>query len=260
MIESRVVVDRTGLFCLDRTMSDITAEFVATMMLVLLGNGVCANVNLKKTKGHDSGWIVIATGWGLAVAFAAYLANTVSGAHLNPAVSIAFAVLGEMTWTKAALYSAAQMGGAVTGAVLVWLAYLPHWKETDDVGAIRGSFCNSPAIPNPAANLTTEAIGTFVLMLGVLGILTDDNLTPHIKTAIGPALVGLIVWLIGLSLGGPTGYAINPARDLGPRIAHAFLPIPTRGDSEWKHAWIFVVGPIIGAVAAALFYKAVWGS
>lgn len=240
-------------------MTELTAEFVATMMLVLLGNGVCANVNLRKTYGHDSGWIVVATGWGLAVAFAAYLANTASGAHLNPAVSIAFAVIGEMEWDRAALYSLAQMGGAVTGAALVWLTYLPHWKETEDALAIRGCFCNTPAIPYTAANLMAEAIGTFALMLGVLGILTDDNLAPHIKTAVGPALVGMTVWLIGLSLGGATGYAINPARDLGPRIAHAMLPIANKGDSGWSYSWIPVVGPIIGAVAAGLFYKVAWG-
>jgi glycerol uptake facilitator protein len=240
-------------------MSETTAEFVATMMLVLFGNGVCANVNLKKTLGHDSGWIVIATGWGLAVAFAVYLANTTSGGHLNPAVSIALAAIGEITWAKAAWYAVAQLGGAVTGATLVWLTYLPHWKETDDALAIRGSFCNSPAIPHTVANLIAEAIGTFALMLGVLGILTDDNLAPHLKTAIGPALVGMIVWLIGLSLGGPTGYAINPARDLGPRIAHAILPIANKGDSGWGYSWIPVVGPIAGAVAAGFFYQWIWG-
>lgn len=240
-------------------MSPVVAEFVATMMLVLLGNGVCANVNLKKTLGHDSGWIVIATGWGLAVAFAVYLANHASGAHLNPAVTIALACIGELPWTDVGGYVAAQMTGAITGATLVWLTYLPHWKETVDTGAIRGSFCNTPAIPHTVGNLITEAIGTFVLMLGVLGILTDDNLTPELKNAIGPALVGMIVFLIGLAIGGPTGYAINPARDLGPRIAHAVLPIANKGDAGWNYSWIPVVGPIAGAIAAAFFYRAVWG-
>ena len=243
-------------------MSPVLAEFVGTMMLVLLGNGVCANVNLSKTKGHNSGWIVISTGWGLAVAFAVYMTNAYSGGHLNPAVTIGMAAIeaGGFSWSEVPGYIGGQMAGAIAGATLVWLAYLPHWKETEDQGSIQGSFCNSPAIPNTVGNLITEAIGTFVLMLGVLAILTPENLVPNsgFKEGLSPCLVGMMVWLIGLSLGGPTGYAINPARDLGPRIAHAILPIPTKGDSGWSYSWIPVVGPIVGAVIAAFFYQTVW--
>jgi glycerol uptake facilitator protein len=241
-------------------MSPFTAEFVGTMILVLLGNGVCANVNLSKTLGNNGGWIVIATGWGLAVAFAVYLVNTHSGAHLNPAVTLALAAIGKFGWDLVAVYLAAQMLGAIAGATLVWLAYLAHWKETSDTGAIRGSFCNTPAIPNTPANLITEIIGTFALVLGVLAILSPENLVPNtgFDTGFAPALVGLMVWSIGLSLGGPTGYAINPARDLGPRIAHAILPIAGKGDSGWSYAWIPVVGPILGGVIAAFFYQALW--
>lgn len=241
-------------------MSPVIAEFIGTAILVLLGNGVCANVNLKRTCGHNGGWIVITTGWALAVAFAVYLVNTHSGGHINPAVTIGLAAIGEFSWADVPGYLLAQMGGGIAGATLVWLTYLPHWKETDDAGAIRGSYCNSPAVPNTIANLMTEFIGTFILMLGVLAILTPANLVPNtgFKEGLQPLLVGLMVWSIGLSLGGPTGYAINPARDLGPRIAHAILPIANKGDSGWSYSWIPVVGPILGAVAAAYFYKALW--
>ncbi|MCP4782193.1 MAG: aquaporin family protein [Fuerstiella sp.] len=249
-------------------MSPYVAEFVGTMILVLLGNGVCANVNLTKTLGNDSGWIVIATGWGLAVAFAVYLVNAHSGAHLNPAVTIGLAVIGEFAWTEVGGYVwteiggyiAAQMVGAIAGATLVWLTYLPHWKATENPGNIRGCFCTAPAIPHTVGNLITEIIGTFVLMLGVLAILTPENLVPNtgFDKGFAPALVGLMVWSIGLSIGGPTGYAINPARDLGPRIAHAILPIAGKGDSGWNYSWIPVAGPIIGGVIGALFYQAVW--
>ncbi|MCA9049686.1 MAG: aquaporin family protein [Planctomycetaceae bacterium] len=241
-------------------MNPYTAEFIATTLLVLLGDGVCANVNLKRTCGNNSGWIVITTGWGLAVTFAVYLANAHSGAHLNPAVTVGLLAIQKISAADAAGYIAAQMAGGILGGVLVWLMYLPHWKETPDANAIRGSFCNSPAIPCVPANLVSEIIGTFVLMLGVLAILTPENLVPNtgLKEAFSPVLVGLMVWSIGLSLGGPTGYAINPARDLGPRIAHALLPIANKGDSGWDYAWIPVVGPIIGGVAAAFFYNAFW--
>ena len=241
-------------------MSPFVGEFVGTMILVLLGNGVCANVNLSKTLGNNSGWVVIATGWGLAVAFAVYLVNAHSGAHLNPAITIGLAVIGKFAWADVGGYIAAQMVGAIAGATLVWLTYLPHWKETGDPGSIRGSFCNTPAIPHTVGNLVTEIIGTFVLVLGVLAILTPENLVPNtgFEEGLAPALVGLMVWSIGLSLGGPTGYAINPARDLGPRIAHAILPIAGKGDSGWNYSWIPVVGPIVGGIIGALFYQMVW--
>lgn len=241
-------------------MSPMLAEFIGTMLLVLLGNGVCANVNLTRTLGNSSGWIVITIGWGLSVAFAVYLVNAFSGAHLNPAVTVGLAAIGKFAWADAVGYMGAQVVGAIAGATLVWLAYLPHWKETSDAGNIRGSFCTGPAIAHTAANVFAEAIGTFVLMLGVLAILTPENLIPNsgFKEGMAPALVGLIVTVIGLSLGGATGYAINPARDLGPRIAHAILPIAGKGDSGWSYAWVPVVGPIAGAVVAAFFYQTFW--
>ncbi|MEO2033301.1 MAG: MIP/aquaporin family protein [Planctomycetaceae bacterium] len=241
-------------------MSPYLAEFIGTMILVLLGNGVCANVNLSKSLGKDAGWIVVTTGWGLAVTIAVYLVNSISGAHLNPAVTIALATIGRLGDVNPGGYIAAQIGGAFMGAVLVWLTYLQHWGETEDQGAIRGSFCTGAPIPHTVSNLITEAIGTFVLVLGVLVVLGPQNLVPgsELQEGLAPALVGVIVWSIGLSLGGSTGYAINPARDLGPRIAHAVLPIPGRGSSEWHYAWIPIVGPVAGGVIAALFFQAIW--
>lgn len=241
-------------------MTPYLAELIGTTILVLLGDGVCANVNLNKTLGHKSGWLVITTGWGLAVAFAVYVANAHSGGHLNPAVTIGLLAIQKISAGDAAMYIAAQMGGGILGAILVWAMYYPHWKETTDQSAILGSFCNMPAIAHTPSNLISEAIGTFVLMLGVLAIITPENLVPNsgLKEAFSPILVGLMVWSIGISLGGPTGYAINPARDLGPRIAHSFLPIANKGDSGWGYSWIPVVGPILGAVAAAFFYQTTW--
>ena len=243
-------------------MSPYLAEFIGTMILVLLGNGVCANVNLSKSLGKDAGWMVVATGWALAVTIAVYLVNSISGAHLNPAVTIALAAIGRLGDVNPGGYIAAQIGGAFTGAVLVWLTYLQHWGETEDEGAIRGSFCTGAPIPHTLSNLITEAIGTFVLVLGVLVVLGPQNLVPGSGFAKGlaPALVGVIVWSIGLSLGGSTGYAINPARDLGPRLAHAILPIQGRGSSEWHYAWIPIVGPIAGGVIAALFFREIWSA
>jgi glycerol uptake facilitator protein len=241
-------------------MSPFTAELIGTALLVLMGDGVVANVLLGKSKAQNAGWIVVATGWGLGVALAVYCVGGFSGAHLNPAVTLGMAAIGKLEWAKVGGYLAAQMIGAFLGAVLVWLAYLPHWGETQDTGAKLGVFCTAPAVRNPGANLVTEIIGTFVLVLGVLAILTPKNLQPAhgFDTGLGPLLVGVLVLAIGLSLGGPTGYAINPARDLGPRLAHALLPIAGKGDSDWGYAWVPIVGPMIGGVLAALFYRAVW--
>lgn len=241
-------------------MSPFLAEVLGTLLLIVLGDGVVANVVLQQTKGHNSGWIVITTGWGLAVAAAVYTVGPFSGAHLNPAVTIALAVTGKFAWSLAPAYIAAQMIGAFLGAVIVWLAYLPHWAVTRDPDSKLAVFSTGPAIRNSAANLVTEIIGTLVLVLGVLAILTPNNLNPEHgwDAGFGPALVGMIVWAIGLSLGGPTGYAINPARDLGPRIAHAVLPIPGKGGSDWGYAWIPVIGPVIGGILAALVYKTCW--
>ena len=241
-------------------MSPFIAELIGTALLILLGDGVVANVLLKHSKGHGGGWIVVTAGWGFAVMGAAYAVGSISGAHLNPAVTLGLASIGAFPWAEAPAYLAAQMIGAFVGAVMVWLTYLPHWGLTEDKGAIRGVFCTAPAVRQPAANLLTEIIGTFVLLLGLLAIPSTRNLieTTGFKSGLGPLLAGFLVWSIGLSLGGPTGYAINPARDLGPRLAHALLPIPGKLDSDWGYAWIPVVGPVIGGVAGALFYKFFW--
>jgi len=241
-------------------MSPFLAELVGTMLLVILGDGVVANVLLTRTKGHDSGWIVITTGWALAVTLAVYCVNSVSGAHLNPAVTVAMAVIGKFTWSGVAAYILAQMTGAFLGGVVVWLAYLAHWEVTQDKAAKLGVFCTAPAIRNPVPNLLTEIIGTFILVLGVLAVLSPKNLVPNsgFDTGFAPCLVGVIVWAIGLSLGGPTGYAINPARDLGPRLAHCVLPIAGKGGSDWAYAWIPVAGPVIGGIIGALFYMGLW--
>jgi glycerol uptake facilitator protein len=241
-------------------MSVFSAELIGTMILVLLGDGVVANVLLKQSKGNGGGWIVITAGWGFAVMAGAYSVATISGAHLNPAVTLGLAAIGKLDWNLVPTYVAAQMIGAFLGAVLVWLAYLPHWGITEDKAAVRGVFCTAPAVRKPMANLICEIIGTFVLVVGALAIPSTRNLLENtgFGTALGPMLVGFLVWSIGLSLGGPTGYAINPARDLAPRIAHALLPIPGKTDSDWGYAWIPVVGPLIGGVAGALFYKFFW--
>jgi glycerol uptake facilitator protein len=243
-------------------MTPFLAEVIGTLILVLLGDGVVANVVLGKTKGNNGGWIVITAGWAFAVTIAVYCTSAISGAHLNPAVTVAMASLGKFDWALVPGYIAAQMIGAILGAVLVWLSYLPHWKETTDPSAKLGTFATIPAIRHPISNLICEAIGTAMLVLGILTIITPENLVPDtgFDKAFSPALVGLIVWSIGLSLGGPTGYAINPARDLGPRIAHALLPIPGKGSSDWGYAWIPVVGPIAGGVIGALLYRMLWNA
>ena len=247
-------------------MQSYLAELLGTMILVLLGDGVVANVLLQRSKGQNSGWIVVTTGWGVAVAIAVYAVGRISGAHLNPAVTIALATIGSFSWAQVPGYIAAQMIGAFLGAVLVWLAYLPHWRETPDPGAKLGIFCTGPAIRSTGANLITEIVGTAVLMFGILAIAAnaqtlarpgDVDLSVVFSRGLQPLLVGVLVLGIGLSLGGPTGYAINPARDLGPRLAHALLPIPGKGASDWGYSWIPVVGPIIGGIAGAGLYSIV---
>ncbi len=226
------------------------AEFIGTMILILLGNGVVANVVLDKSKGNNSGWIVITAGWGFAVAIAVYVTGWVSGAHINPAVTIGLASVGAFDWALVPGYIAAQVAGAFTGGVLVYLTYKQHYDETDDAGGILATFSTGPAIRGAKWNFITEVIGTAMLVLGVMGITNGNN-------NVGPMaalLVGILVWSLGLSLGGPTGYAINPARDLGPRIAHMLLPIKGKGDSDWSYAWIPVVAPIVGGVIGANIY------
>ncbi len=241
-------------------MSPFLAELVGTMILIILGDGVVANVLLNKSKGQNSGWIVITAGWALGVAVAVYCVASISGAHLNPAVTVGLAAIGKFPWSQVATYILAQIAGAVIGAVVVWLAYFPHWKETADPGSKLAVFCTSPAIPLAPMNLLTEIIGTFVLVLGVLAILSPANLLPNsgFDKGFGPFLVGVLVWSIGLSLGGPTGYAINPARDFGPRLAHFLLPIDGKGGSNWAYAWVPIIGPIIGGISGAWFYKIIW--
>ena len=247
-------------------MQTVLAEIIGTMMLVLLGDGVVANVVLSKTKGNNSGWIVITAGWGIAVAVAVYAVGRVSGAHLNPAVTIALATIGSFPWAQVPGYVAAQMVGAILGAVLVWLMYLPHWRATGDQGSKLAVFCTAPAIRSSGANMIGEIIGTAVLLFGILAIAGnaqtlskpgDVDLSFVFSRGLQPFLVGVLVFGIGLSLGGPTGYAINPARDLGPRLAHAFLPIAGKGSSDWGYAWIPVVAPIIGGIAGAGLYSAI---
>jgi glycerol uptake facilitator protein len=244
-------------------MQTLLAEFVGTLLLVLLGDGVVANVVLNRTKGQNAGWIVITVGWGVAVALAVYAVGRISGAHLNPAVTVGLAAIGSFAWAQVPGYIAAQMAGGFIGAVLVWLMYLPHWAVTPDPAAKLAVFATGPAIRNPAANFIGEVIGTSVLLFGVLAIAAnaqtlnapgDVNLSFVFSRGLQPLLVGVLVLGIGVSLGGPTGYAINPARDLAPRLAHAVLPIPGKGKSDWEYAWIPVVAPIIGGVLGAGAY------
>ncbi|MBS4535108.1 aquaporin family protein [Clostridium sp. D2Q-14] len=232
-------------------MAMYTAEFFGTMILILLGDGVVANVSLKKSKAHDAGWIVVATAWGLAVAMAAYITGWVSGAHLNPALTIGMASIGNLSWSLVPGYIISQILGAMVGGFLVYIAFRDHFAATDDAGAKLGVFCTGPAIRNLKWNFITEVIGTAMLVIGILGINHGNNEVG----ALSALLAGFLVWSIGLSLGGPTGYAINPARDLGPRIAHAILPIPGKRDSDWSYAWVPVIGPIVGGVIGALLYQ-----
>jgi glycerol uptake facilitator protein len=236
-------------------MDNFLAELIGTAILIILGDGVVAGVLLAKSKAQNSGWIVITAGWGFAVAVAVYAVGSFSGAHINPAVTIGFAANGTLPWGDVPVYLAGQFVGAFIGAVVVYLHYLPHWGETEDPGLKLAVFSTGPAIRNPVANTISEVIGTFVLVFGVLAIVA--NAEPG-TSGLTPLLIGLLVFGIGLSLGGPTGYAINPARDLGPRIAHAVLPIAGKGSSDWEYSWVPVVGPVIGGVLGALAYTALF--
>jgi glycerol uptake facilitator protein len=240
-------------------MSIFTAEMVGTAILILLGDGVVAAVLLNRSKAQNGGWIVITFGWGLGVAIAVFAVGAFSGAHINPAVTIAFAVRGDTSWGDVPLYLAGQFVGAFIGAVLVWLAYLPHWEDTEDPGLKLAVFSTGPAIRKFGLNIVTEVIGTAMLVIGVLAIIQPEN-KATLASGLVPLVVGLLVVSIGLSLGGPTGYAINPARDLGPRIAHAILPIAGKGSSDWEYAWVPVVGPIVGGVVGALLFGALFPS
>jgi glycerol uptake facilitator protein len=237
-------------------MTPFLAEIIGTAFLILLGNGVVANVLLNKTKGNNSGWIVITLGWSIAVFVGVYISAAYSGAHINPAVTIALAIAGKFDWAFVPAYIGAQFIGAMIGAFLVWVTYKKHFDETADADAKLAVFCNSPAIKNTAFNLATEIIATFALVFGVFYIAGAHINDVEVKLGSLDALpVALLVLGIGLSLGGPTGYAINPARDLGPRIMHAILPIKDKGSSGWAYSWIPVVGPVIGGLLAAFVYK-----
>lgn len=236
-------------------MNNFLAELIGTAILIILGDGVVAGVLLARSKAQNAGWIVITAGWGFAVAIAVYAVGSISGAHINPAVTLGFAAIGSLGWDQVPLYLAGQFVGAFIGGVVVYLHYLPHWRETEDAGLKLAVFSTGPAIRNTGTNLISEVIGTFVLVFGVLAIVA--NAAPG-ETGLTPLLIGFLVFAIGLSLGGPTGYAINPARDLGPRIAHAVLPIAGKGSSDWEYSWIPVAGPVIGGVLGALAYTALF--
>jgi len=242
--------------------SILVAEILGTMFLILFGNGVVANVVLNGTKGNNSGWIVITTGWALAVFIGVVVAGPYSGAHLNPAVTVGLAVAGKLSWSLVPEYIAGEMIGAMLGAFLVWLMYKDHFKATEDEGGKLACFSTGPAIRNTFSNMISEIIGTFALMFVIfyiagpsIEIAADAGANVGLGS-LGALPVALLVWVIGLSLGGTTGYAINPARDLGPRIMHAILPV--KGGSDWSYSWIPVVGPIIGTVIAALLYVALF--
>lgn len=239
-------------------MTPFVAEIIGTGLLILLGCGVVANVVLNKTAGNNSGWIVITTGWALAVYIGVVVAAPYSGAHLNPAVSIGLALAGKFNWESVPLFILAQFIGAMIGSLLVWAVYRTHFKATDNGSAKKAVFCTSPAIRHYPTNLISEIVGTFVLIFTIL-YFTDATITDT-KTVVGLGSVGAIpvaflVWAIGLSLGGTTGYAINPARDLGPRIVHALLPIKNKIGNDWKYALIPAFGPIIGALLAAGLFQ-----
>ncbi len=243
-------------------MTPFIAEILGTMLMILLGNGVVANVVLKGTKGNNSGWMVISTAWGFAVFVGVTVAGPISGAHLNPIVTLGLALIGKFAWSQVASYIIAQMIGAMLGAFLVWLSHKEHFAATEDEGAKLACFCTGPAIRKYSSNLISEIIATFVLIFVIFYIAgpelimsSDTGATIGLGT-VGALPVAILVWAIGLSLGGTTGYAINPARDLGPRLMHAILPI--KGSNDWTYAWVPIIGPIIGSCLAAALYLALF--
>ncbi|HHJ8678704.1 TPA: MIP/aquaporin family protein [Streptococcus pyogenes] len=233
-------------------MMNFIGELLGTFILVLLGDGVVSACILNKTKAQNSGWIAIVLGWGIAVTVAVYISGFMSGAHLNPAVTLAMAAIGSLPWSQVVTYLVAQFLGAMLGALVLYLHYYPHWKETKDAGTILACFSTGPAIRHTWSNLLGEALGTAVLVITAMAIGPNK-----VAAGFGPIIVGFVVMAVGFSLGATTGYAINPARDLGPRIMHALLPIPNKGDSDWSYAWIPVLGPILGGVAGALIYQVI---
>jgi len=235
-------------------MNPYLAEFIGTMLLIVLGEGVVAGVVLKNTKSENAGWLTIVLAWGLAVTMAIYAVGDISGAHLNPAITLAFWITGDFPAEQVMGYIIAQVVGAFVGAIVVWLHYLPHWSRTESAAKKLAVFSTAPAIRSTAANLLSEIIATLVLVLAILFIGANEFVA-----GLNPLVVGALIVSIGLSLGGTTGFAINPARDLGPRIAHFILPIPGKGSSDWSYSWIPVVGPIVGGVLGAWMFKALFG-
>lgn len=243
-------------------MTPFLAEFIGTALLILLGNGVVANVVLNRTKGNGGGWIVITTAWALAVFVGVVVAGPYSGAHLNPAVSVGLAIAGKFEWSQVAPYTLAQLLGAMLGSTLVWLKYKDHFDATEDSNLKMACFCTGPAIRNPFLNFMSEFIGSFVLIFVIFHFTNAeiaDTKTPVGLGSIGAMPVMFLVWAIGLSLGGTTGYAINPVRDLGPRIIYSLLPIHGKRDSDWSYSWIPVISPLLGAGFAALLYLFIIG-
>lgn len=234
-------------------MSHLLAECLGTMIIVLFGDAVVANVVLNKTKGNGSGWIVITTSWAIGVALAVYIFGPISGGHFNPAVTIALASLGKFAWAEVPGYIIAQMLGGFIGGVIVWINFKNHWEATDDKDAKLAVFCTGPAIRSYPANFISEVIATFILMFGILGLGTANMVQ-----GFGPLTVGLLIWGLGLSFGGTTGYAMNPARDLGPRLSHFVLPVAGKRDSDWAYSWIPVLGPICGGLLAALVFNLIF--
>ncbi|TSB45263.1 MIP/aquaporin family protein [Alkalicoccobacillus porphyridii] len=231
-------------------LAEFLAEMFGTMVLLILGGGVIAGNLLKKSKAEGAGWIAICVAWGLAVTMGVYVSGTVSDAHINPAVTLSFAVIGEFPWSMVPAYIAGQLLGAFIGACVVYLHYLPHWKETKDKDLKLSVFATDPAIPHSPSNVISEAIGTAMLIFGLLAIGANQ-----FAEGLNPFIVGLLITAIGFSLGGPTGYAINPARDFGPRLAHFLLPIHDKGSSNWSYSWVPIVGPVLGGVLGAVFYQ-----
>jgi glycerol uptake facilitator protein len=229
------------------------AEFIGTMILILFGGGVVANLSLKKSGAEGGGYINIPLAWGLAVAFAVFAVGRISGAHINPAVTLGFAIVGEFDWMKVPGYIVAQILGGFTGGVIVWIHYFPHWEKTESESAKLGVFSTIPAVRSFPNNLASEVIGTFILMFGLSFIGANK-----FADGLNPLVVGALISAIGFSFGGTTGFAINPARDLGPRIAHFLLPIKGKGSSDWSYSWIPVVGPVIGGMYGTLFFQAIF--
>ena len=234
-------------------MSPYVAEFLGTMLLIILGDGVVAGVLLKGTKSENAGWHTIVIAWGLAVMIAIYAVGRISNAHLNPAITIALYIAGDFPLEKLGGYIIAQFAGAFTGAVIVWLHYLPHWERTESREKKLSVFCTSPAVRSYPHNLFSEILATLILVLAILFIGAN-----HFADGLNPVVIGALISAIGFSLGGTTGFAINPARDLGPRAAHSILPIPGKGSSDWSYSWVPVIGPVIGGVLGALIFKALF--